>query len=64
MFYADQEKAVLSYDISVIQWITSCHKYCYDPTLHYTFGGKPVKSFMTLVTAMQIFLEINTILMR
>ena len=29
----------LSYDISVIQWITSCHKKCYYHTLHNTFGG-------------------------
>ena len=29
----------LSYDLAVIQWIMSCHKLCYDYTLHNTFGG-------------------------
>ena len=31
-------KIVLSYDVTVIQWIMSCHKYCYNHTLHNTFG--------------------------
>ena len=28
---------VLSYDVTVTQWIMSCHKYCYDHMLHNTF---------------------------
>ena len=30
---------LLSYNVTVIRWITACHTYCYDHTLHSTFGG-------------------------
>ena len=29
-----------SYDVTVIQWITSYHKQCYDHMLHNTLSGK------------------------
>ena len=29
----------LAYDVTVIKWITSCHRLCYDHMLHDTFGG-------------------------
>ena len=32
-------KHALSYDVTVIHWITSCHKKCYVGRFHNTFGG-------------------------
>ena len=53
-------KIPLSYDVTVIQWITSGHNYRYDHTLHNTFGGnKYCNVTTTSVTTMQIFIEIN-----
>ena len=46
----------LYFDATVIEWIASCHKLCYDHTLHNTLTS----NIMTMsVTTMQIFIEIN-----
>ena len=53
-------KTHLSYDVTVIQWITSCHKLCYDHRLHITFAGT-CNVMTTSVTTMQLFIEINNL---
>ena len=48
----------ISYDVTVIQWITSCHKYVMT-TRYITLLALTSNVMTTSVTTMQLFDEIN-----
>ena len=49
---------ILSHDITVIQWITSCQN-TVKTTCHITLSAGTSNVMTTLVTKMQIFIKIN-----
>ena len=53
----DDEDKTLSYDVAVIQWITSCHKN-HMTTRVITFWRVDVTSLTTSVSTMRFLLEI------
>ena len=49
----------LSYDVTVIQWITSCLKKVVMATRYITLSAGTRNVMTTSVTTMQLFVEIN-----